>query len=324
MRLWNRLLQRRGAGPEPGHLLKYLGASLCFLTLLAIGRGFAGQPNGVSAESRSSRRLGVVGFYNPRLLYAKYQQLADYLTEATGEKWELEVTLDYEETLRAFCSGKLDLAYLGPFSYLRARESCGATPVVRLNTRGSATYRSLIMVRQESPYQDLSDLRGKVFAFGSPLSTSSHLMPRLMLLNAGLKTGKDITCRYLGHHDRAARAVVLGEADACGVRDIVGNRFAHRGLRVLKRSEPIPNFPLVVRAGSSAAFRRSLVKALIERPKRNPEIRRRMRGWDEEIAMGFALVSDADYDPVRRMVDQLFGPRGLKGAVSGLECGKRG
>jgi phosphonate transport system substrate-binding protein len=294
---------------------------VCLLVTLFFPRVFPAFSEEAPVGLSAPRYLGVVGFYNPRLMYVKYQRLVDYLTETTGDRWELAVTMDYQETVQALCSGRLDMAYLGPFTYLRVHEACGAMPVVRLNTKGSATFRSLIMVRQDSPYRMLSDLEGAVVAFGSPLSTSSHLVPSLMLRDAGLKPGADFICRYFGHHDRAARAVVLGTADACGVRDIVGERFAKRGLRILARSDPIPNFPLVVRPGASPEFRKSLVEALMERPEHDPEIRKRMQDWDEELAGGFAPVSASDYLPVRRLVEQLFGRRGLVDPPQLLKCG---
>ncbi len=324
MSWWNISQLSLSGWTDPRRGVRWLGVGLCFLVTLFFPRVFPAFSGEAPVTVSTVRHLGVVGFYNPRLMYVKYQQLVDYLTETTGDRWELAVTLDYEETVQALCSGKLDLAYLGPFTYLRVHEACGATPVVRLNTRGSATFRSLIMVRQDSPLQTLSDLAGTVFAFGSPLSTSAHLVPCLMLREAGLNPGEDFICRYLGHHDRAATAVVLGTADACGVRDIVGERFAERGLRILARSEPIPNFPLVLRPGASPEFRRSLVEVLMERPEHDPEIRRRMQGWDEELAGGFAPVSAADYLPVRRLVDRLFGRRGLVDPPQLLKCPGKG
>ena len=311
MSWWNNLLRRPPFSFIAG------GLGLCLL--LSAAMASAGD-----APAPRPRRLGVVAFYNPHLLYVKYQQLVDYLTEATGEQWELGVTLDYEQTVRALCSGEIDLAYLGPFTYLQVREACGATPVVRLNTAGTSSYRSLIMVRQDSPFRSLTDLQGKLFAFGSPLSTSSHLVPRLMLSEAGLKPGEDIKCRYFGHHDRAARAVVLGQADACGVRDIVGENFARRGLRVLARSGPIPNFPLVLRPGAPEALRHSIIGALIERPANDPKIRKEMQSWDVELAGGFAPVADEDYEPVRVWVHQVFGPRALLDPQELLQCGGKG
>ena len=320
MSWWNNLQSILSGWTDRRRRARWLGVGLCFIVVLFFLRGFPAFSEDVPVGLSAPRHLGVVGFYNPRLMYVKYQQLVDYLTETTGDQWELAVTMDYQETVQALCSGRLDMAYLGPFTYLRVHEACGATPVVRLNTKGSAIFRSLIMVRQDSPYRTLSDLEGTVFAFGSPLSTSSHLVPSLMLWDAGLKPGEDLSCRYFGHHDRAARAVVMGTADACGVRDIVGERFAKRGLRILARSEPIPNFPLVVRPSASPEFRKSLIEALMDRPENDPEIRKRMQGWDEELAGGFAPVSASDYLPVRRLVELLFGRRGLVDPPQLLKC----
>jgi len=297
------------------------GAGPVVLLAMAVALGGAVSAAGQGTEAPRPRRFGVVGFYNPRLMYAKYQRLVDYLSEATGERWELVVTLNYEDTVQELCRDGLDVAYLGPFTELRARAACGARPVVRLNTRGSATYRSLIMVRRDSPVERLAQLAGRVFAFGSPLSTSSHLAPRLMLLEAGLHPGENLVCRYYGHHDRAAWAVLLGESDACGVRDIVGERFEARGLRVLARSDPLPNFPLVTSPGASADLRRELLEALVERPAHDPALRRRMGRWDEELAGGFVHADQEDYRPVMALVERVFGRMGLAAPPEALRCG---
>jgi len=266
-------------------------------------------------------RLGVVGFYNPRLMYLKYQELVDYLTETTGRRWELVIGSSYEETVEGLCSGTLDLAYLGPFTYVQAHARCGALPVVRLRTLGRETYRSLMLVRTDSPIREVSDLGGRRFGFGSPLSTSSHLVPRAILMEAGLAAGKDVECRYFRHHERAARAVLLGEVEACGVRDIVGEKYVGRGLRVLARSDPIPNFPLVVGPGDDGTIRRMIVRALLEVPQKEPAVRARMGCWDRELAGGFLPAADADYDGVRVLARRVFGPRALLLGPGALQCG---
>jgi len=269
-------------------------------------------------------RLGVVGFYNPRLMYLKYQSLVDYLSETTGRPWELVIGSSYEETVEGLCSGDLDLAYLGPFTYTQAHARCGARPVVRLRTGGKATYRSLMLVRTDSPYTKVSDLRGRRFGFGSPLSTSSHLVPRAILVDAGLTPGKDVECRYFRHHERAARAVLLGEVEACGVRDIVGEKYVGRGLRILARSEPIPNFPLVVGPGDDGTVRRMILRALLEVPRTDAAVRARMKGWDRELADGFLSAEDGDYDPVRELASRIFGRRAFHLGPRALQCGGGG
>jgi phosphonate transport system substrate-binding protein len=292
------------------------------LALLAAGLGLVpaalAQEAG-PAEEQEPLRLGVVGFYNPRLMYLKYQPLADYLTEQTPYRWELDISATYEQTVDDLCAGRLALAYLGPLTYVIARHRCHALPLVRLNTGGRDTYRSVILVREDSEIDELSDLEGRSIGFGAALSTSSHLVPRAMLRDAGVGSEQGIRFRYFKHHERAARAVLLKEVAACGVRDTVADKFLERGLRAIERSVPIPNFPLVVPAGSSHKLRREIMIALIDRPKEDRDLAERIRGWDDELAGGFARVRDSDFDPIRRIAARIFGADFETAPVSELQ-----
>lgn len=274
----------------------------------------------VEAEGAEELRFGVVGFYSPRIMFLKYQPVVDYLAEATGNPWQLVISSTYQETVDRLCDGRLTLAYLGPFTYVRAHEQCGALPVVRLDTAGSDTYTSVILVREDSPFRSAGELAGTRFGFGSALSTSSHLVPLAMLREAGVGPG-DVTCRFFDHHERAARAVLLGEVEACGVRDLIGDRFVQRGLRVLERSPPIPNFPLVMAPGSDPALRQRIAEVLVERPLREAAVARRMQGWDEEFRSGFAPASDREYAPIRELALRVLGPDALHLPDEELRCG---
>jgi phosphonate transport system substrate-binding protein len=292
--------------------------ALVSASLLLTGAVLAAEP---SETARPTLRFGVVSFYNPRLMYLKYQPLMDYLTTATGHPWELVIGTSYERTVEDLCAGKLAVAYLGPYSYARAHAACGALPVVKLNTDGKPTFRSVIMVRADSPIKSLKDLAGKRFGFGSPMSTSSHVMPRAMLEDAGLHPGVDVACRYFFHHERAARAILLGEVDACGVRDLVGEKFTHRELRILASSPEIPNFPFVVGPKSPPEVREELLSTLVTRPRVDPAVAAAIRHWDVELAGGFAPAKDSDYAPVRLLAVRVFGPNALTLPEAELQCG---
>lgn len=291
-----------------------LGSALFLAAVAAL----AAEP---PAPVQPALRFGVVSFYNPRLMYLKYQPLVDYLASATGRPWELVIGASYERTVEDLCAGKLAVAYLGPYSYARAHAACGALPVVKLDTDGKPTYRSLVMVRVGSPIKSLKDLAGKRFGFGSPMSTSSHVMPRAMLEDAGLQPGVNVACRYYYHHERAARAVLLGEVDACGIRDIVGEKFTHRELRILAASDEIPNFPFVVGPKSPPELREELLRTLVVRPREDPAVAAEIKRWDEELAGGFVPAADADYASVRLLAVRVFGPSALTLGERELECG---
>ena len=169
----------------------------------------------------------------------------------------------------------------------------------------------------------MKDLAGKRFGFGSPMGTSAARSCRARCSRTrGSSPGLDVACRYFFHHERAARAVLLGEVDACGVRDIVGETFTHRELRILARSEGTANFPFVVAPSSpSGAAARSCFNALVARPRVDPAAAAAIRSWDEELSGGFVAATDADYAPVRRLALRVFGPNALTLPRTELECG---
>jgi phosphonate transport system substrate-binding protein len=268
----------------------------------------------------SPLRFGVVTFYNPRSMFQKYQPLVDYLAARTGLPWELAISGSYESTVEDLCSGRLAIAYLGPSTFVRAQDLCRATPVVKLLTGGRPTYRSFIVVREKSAIRDLNDLKGRSFGFGSPLSTSSHLMPRAMLQRAGIRPGVDVACKYYMHHESAARAVLLGEVDAGGVRDVVAEKFLGRGLRVLARSEEMPNFPFVVGPKTPHGVTQELIRVLVTLPASDESARAAIAGWDEELAGGFAPADAAEYASLRTLGDRVFGRRWEKLSEKALEC----
>jgi phosphonate transport system substrate-binding protein len=231
----------------------------------------------------------------------------------------LNVATSDEETVDDLCAGRVMLAYLGPLTYVRAHARCGAEPLVRLRTRGRVVFHSDILVRSDSPFETLADLSGQRVGFGDPLSTSSHLVPRALLQEAGLQAGRDFECRYFGQHEEAAQAVLTGEVEACGVRDVIADIFLRRGLRRLARSGPIPAYPLVLAPNAPREIRDTLVSVLLGFPgKAQP--RREQERWDLELTGGFTTTVDADYDPIRRMAEKVFGPAFLTLPEGELRC----
>jgi ABC-type phosphate/phosphonate transport system substrate-binding protein len=145
-----------------------------------------------------------------------------------------------------------------------------------------------------------------------------------MLLDAGVRPGADVRCRYYGHHDQAARAVLMREAAACGIRDLTGERFKGRGLRVLAISSPIPNFPFAVGPQTPPQLAAALVDALVQLPERDAAVARTMAGWDEELSGGFAAAAAGDYVPLGNLALRVFGRRALQVDPAALVCGTNG
>jgi phosphonate transport system substrate-binding protein len=181
--------------------------------------------------------LGVHPYKAPGKLIEAFTPLARQLSEELGTPVEISIAADYQQHIDAIGRDQIDIAYLGPASYVKLVEQYGKKPLLaRQALRGIPTFHGKIIVRQDSPLHSLADLKGKAFAFGDPASTMSHLVPRYMLWEAGIDVENLSKHAFLGSHDNVALAVLAGDYDAGAVKEAVFHKYRSRGLRALATS----------------------------------------------------------------------------------------
>jgi phosphonate transport system substrate-binding protein len=159
----------------------------------------------------------------------------------------VKVSESYKSHIERVGEERIDLAYLGPASFVKTIDTYGEkTLLARLEVNGTPVYHGMIIARQDSPIATLDDLTGKSFAFGDPNSTMSHLVPQSMLMEAGV--GIDtLKTAFLGSHNNVALGVLGGYYDAGGVKEGVYYKYRERGLKLLATSPPIAEHLFVVR-----------------------------------------------------------------------------
>ena len=145
------------------------------------------------------------------------QGLKDYLESKLGKKIKIVVTTDYSSMIEAMRFGRLELGYFGPLSYTLAKTKADIEPFAARMKKGSTTYHAVLIGNKAAGIKTVSDVKGKEVAYGDIASTSSHLIPKKMLLDNGLETKKDYKENFLGAHDAVALAVQNGHAQAGGL-----------------------------------------------------------------------------------------------------------
>jgi len=197
-------------------------------------------------------RVGVLPDMREEKLRQRYEPLLDYLAEETSLDFKLVLPSDYTELVRLFGEHQIDLAYFGGFTYLQAHIMDQAEPLVMRDV--DTRFTSLFLVSQDNKAHDLAEFKGKVFSFGSRLSTSGHLMPRHFMLTEQQIIPEEFfsEVRYSGAHDKTAYLVRDGEVDL-GVSnsEIIMNMFRdgrleENDLRVLSETPPYPDYVWVV------------------------------------------------------------------------------
>lgn len=149
----------------------------------------------------------------PTELLRKFQPLGAYLEQQLGMKVEFVPVTDYAAVVEALAAERVDLAWLGGFTFVQARVKTGnAIPLVQREEDQRFTSE---FITADPAIKGLQDLKGKRFVFGSVSSTSGHLMPRHFLLADGITPETFFSeVAFSGAHDATVAWVQAGKADA--------------------------------------------------------------------------------------------------------------
>jgi len=232
------------------------------------------------------------------------EPLRAYLEKRLGLPVELVVGANYAATSEALRFGRLDIAFLGPVTYILQSRKAKLEPFARpSHDVVGPTFQAVIIVPADSPAKSLADLKGQEIAFGDPASTSGTWVPRYMLVAAGLVSERDYTLRVLGAHDAVALAVANHKVAAGGLSKPVYDRLLKEGkidskaVRILSDSPAIPEYMWTFRDGIDPAFKEQIRKAFIE--VNDPEALKVFR------AEAFIPCVDSDVDRVRLWIEAI-------------------
>ena len=166
------------------------------------------------ADTPPVLRVSAIPDEAPTELQRKFKPLGEYLSQATGMKVVFTPVSDYAAVVESLATNKLEMAWLGGFTYVQAKIRTHGTAIPIVQRAEDAVFTSQF-VTADPAIKSLADLKGKTFAFGAPSSTSGSLMPRFFLQQAGLNPEKDFkTVAYSGAHDATVAFVAAGKADA--------------------------------------------------------------------------------------------------------------
>jgi phosphonate transport system substrate-binding protein len=253
-----------------------------------------------AARAADVLTVGLIPSEDSRAMIANSQKMMDQLSKALGMPVKPFVAADYNGVIEALRSKRLDVAYLGPFSYVlgTTQANIEAFAVAETKKAGRTYYHSLIVARKDSGIKSIPDLKGHTFAFVDPSSTSGHLFPKAGLLKAGFDPDKDFgRVIFSGSHDANAVAVENGKVDAVAIADRILDAAIKKGLakredlQVVWQSDPIPESPTVWRKDLDPELKKRIQAAFLQ-VKDVP--------WSDQGELnGFHPTNDAAYDVIR-------------------------
>ena len=173
------------------------------------------------AQEITEFRIGILGGENAQDRLNSYQCLSDYTAEELGVETRLFAPADYDGVIQGLLGGTIDMAWLGASAYAKTylSNSDAVEPVlVKVNNDGGYGYYSVGFARKDNGINTLEDMKGKVFGFGDPNSTSGYLIPSIEIptaVNATMDSGDYFgEVKFTGGHEQTIVAVANGDIDA--------------------------------------------------------------------------------------------------------------
>lgn len=230
-----------------------------------------------AAFAQGTLKVSAIPDESPTELQRKFTPLGTYLQKETGMKIEFTPVTDYAAVVEGLAANKLDLAWLGGFTFVQARLRTGdAIPIAQREE--DKVFTSQFIASTASGIKGLADIKGKNFTFGSVSSTSGHLMPRFFLLEQKLNPEKDFKrVAFSGAHDATALQVESGKVEAGVLNASVWDRLVAEKkvdtnkVRVIWTTPPYFDYNWTVRGNLDPALVKKLTAAFLKLDPKNPQ-----------------------------------------------------
>ncbi|MGM0982289.1 MAG: phosphate/phosphite/phosphonate ABC transporter substrate-binding protein [Pseudomonadota bacterium] len=248
-------------------------------------------------------RMADTGIEGMGPLEEAFGPFAETFEETTGLELEMFSLSNRTAAGNALQYDDVDLVFAGPSEFvLFQRES----DIEILFAIERPHYGSSFFVPADSDIESLEDLEGHKIALKDTGSTSGHIIPSQMLVEAGLDLDRDLEVVMAG--DARIAALVNGDVDAMGGgnRDIeeIEASDPDGEYRVIAKSDVLPGDPIIMRSSLNSQCKTALRDTLkanadelwgaLIATERNED-----KFLNRDSSMGFDRTSE-DYDVIRR------------------------
>jgi len=231
-----------------------------------------------NAQAQATLRVTTIPEEAATEQVRKFTPLANYLEKQLGMKVHFTPVTDYPAAVESLVNKKVELVWFGGLTFVQASIRSGGKVVPLAQREEDTKFQSVFIAKTNSGIKGLADMKGKQVSFGSQSSTSGHLMPRSILLQAKIDPEKDFKrIAYSGAHDATIASVVSGKVDAAALditvwkKFVTENKVNTQDVDVFFTTPPFFNYNWSVHADMPADLREKIKAALLGLNPANPE-----------------------------------------------------
>ena len=204
----------------------------------------------------STLRVGILPDQVGTASTYQYKLILERISNNLNIPYEIITPKNYNDLTILFKDKKIDLAYFGAVTFIKAHNESNALPLVMRDI--DMNFTTHFIVHGDSSATTIEDLKGKVLSFGSKLSTSGHLMPRHFMLKDDIQPENYFSkVLYSGSHDKTISSIKNKEADLGAVNSQVvekmlkNGKISNKDIRILYTSPPYPDYVWAIQSDIS-------------------------------------------------------------------------
>jgi phosphonate transport system substrate-binding protein len=286
-----------------------LGTCVIAASALLGGVGQASAKTDLTDVCPDTIRMADTGLKGMGPLDQAFGPFAEVFEEKTGLQLKLYSLANRTAAGNALQYDEVDLVFAGPSEFVLFQQEVDDGVEILFDIK-RPYYGTTFLTKASSDIKELEDLEGKHIALKDVGSTSGHIWPTKMLVDAGLDPEEDLKITMAG--DAFVHALVNGDVVAIGggnddadyIREELDPDTEYR---TIAKSDPLPGDPVVIRSDMARACKTQLTQAL----KNNKEDlwqalvsteRNKEKFLNRGSEMGFSLTAE-DYQVIREAYD---------------------
>ena len=254
-------------------------------------------------------RMADTGLKGMGPLDQAFGPFAEVFQEKTGLQLKLYSLANRTAAGNALQYDEVDLVFAGPSEFVLFQQEVDDGVEILFDIK-RPYYGTTFLTKASTDITELEDLEGKHIALKDVGSTSGHIWPTKMLVDAGLDPDEDLQITMAG--DAFVHALVNGDVVAIGGGNDDADYIREEldpdtDYRVIAKSDPLPGDPVVIRSDMARECKSQLTQAL----KANREElwqalvsteRNKEKFLNRGSEMGFSLTAE-DYQVIREAYD---------------------
>ena len=268
-------------------------------------------------QIRTQRELDSLTYaclpqYSHRVSFSRHHRLVEYIAEQTDLPIRQIFPDTFEAHVKMVGEGKIDISFSNPLVYTRIADRYQARAFARiLEKNGRPTFRGQVICRADNKaIQNIQDCRNKRWMAVAPTSAAGYLFALDLFLAHGIDKADFRSITFApgpgGKQEKVVQAVYLGEADIGSIREgtleLVRDQVELDAIRVLANTQRYPSWVYAARKGLDPDVVDAIKQALLNLAPDTPAHRKML-----QLAhfQGIVPATDADFDPIRRLTDQV-------------------